>query len=138
MTEIEEYLQEMATRNAQKQLSSIHPFGIPSRLWLHLLARIAMAPDKRWGELGRKDTHRLMEVLTNDIYEVTGKGSFRDEFVTCGGISLSNIDTSTLESKHYPHLFFAGEILDIDGITGGFNLQAAWTTGYVVGQNIVA
>lgn len=137
MTEIEEYLHETATRNTQKQLSSIRPFGIPSRLWLHLLARIAMVSDKRWGELGRKDTHRLIEVLTNDIYEVTGKGSFRDEFVTCGGISLSNIDTSTLESKHYPHLFFAGEILDIDGITGGFNLQAAWTTGYVVGQNIV-
>ena len=78
-----------------------------------------------------------MEVLTNDIYEVTGKGSFRDEFVTCGGISLNNIDMNTLESKHCSHLFFAGEILDIDGITGGFNLQAAWTTGYIVGQNIV-
>lgn len=137
MNEIEEYLQETAVRNAQKQLSSIRPFGIPSRLWLHLLARTAIASDKRWGELGKKDNHRLMEALTNDVYEVTGKGSFRDEFVTCGGISLSNIDMNTLESKHCAHLFFAGEILDIDGITGGFNLQAAWTTGYVVGQNIV-
>lgn len=137
MNEIEEYLQETVVRNAQKQLSSIRPFGIPSRLWLHLLARTAIASDKRWGELGKKDNHRLMEALTNDVYEVTGKGSFRDEFVTCGGISLSNIDMNTLESKHCAHLFFAGEILDIDGITGGFNLQAAWTTGYVVGQNIV-
>ena len=138
MAEIEEYLQETTVRNTQKQLSSIRPFGIPSRLWLHLLARVAMTFDKRWGDLSKKDIHRLTEVLTNDIYEVTGKGSFRDEFVTCGGISLNNIDMNTLESKHCSHLFFAGEILDIDGITGGFNLQAAWTTGYVVGQNIVA
>ena len=137
MAEIEEYLQETTVRNTQKQLSSIRPFGIPSRLWLHLLARVAMTFDKRWGDLSKKDIHRLTEVLTNDIYEVTGKGSFRDEFVTCGGISLNNIDMNTLESKHCSHLFFAGEILDIDGITGGFNLQAAWTTGYIVGQNIV-
>jgi len=136
-TEIEEWMQENGVKNAQKQLSTIHPFGIPSRLWLHLLARTGIAADKRWSELGRKDSNRLVEILTNDGYEVTGKGSFREEFVTCGGVSLTSIDPNTLESKHHAHLFFAGEVLDIDAITGGFNLQAAWTTGYTVGQNIV-
>ena len=88
---------------------------------------------KPWGELGKKGFNRMVEVLVNDVYGISGKGSYKEEFVTCGGISLKSIDQNTLESKTCSGLFFAGEILDVDGITGGFNLQAAWTMGYTVG-----
>ena len=132
----EEEIASIATRNPQKQLASIRPYNLPSRLWLFLIQKMGYAPEKKWSEMGKKGCNLLIETLTNDLYQVNGKGAFKEEFVTCGGISLSNIDLHTLESKVCPHLFFAGEVLDIDAITGGFNLQAAWTTGYVVGQHI--
>jgi hypothetical protein len=75
-----------------------------------------------------------MNVLTNDVYSVKGKTTFREEFVTCGGVSLENIDMTTMKSKVVENLYFAGEVLDIDAITGGYNLQAAWTTGFIAGQ----
>ena len=123
--------------NAQKQLASVRPFNLPSRLWLYILAKSGLQQQKRWGELGKKGISRLGETLTNDIHTISGKGRFRDEFVTCGGVSLSSVDMNTLESRVSPHLFFAGEVLDVDAITGGFNLQAAWTMGFVVGRNVV-
>ena len=83
--------------------------------------------------MGKKNLNKLIEILTNDIYNVEGKGAFKDEFVTCGGVSLKSVNPQTLESKHISNLYFAGEMLDIDAITGGFNLQAAWTTGFVTG-----
>ena len=126
----------IAAANAQKQLASVRPLNLPARLWLYILAKLGLSQQKRWGELGRKDTNRLVETLTNDIYEINGKGRFRDEFVTCGGVSLASVDMNTLESRVCPHLFFAGEVLDVDAITGGFNLQAAWSMGHVVGRNI--
>ena len=87
--------------------------------------------------MNKKDVNRLANVLINDTYTIAGRAPFKDEFVTCGGVSLSSIVSSTLESRHVPHLFFAGEVLDIDGITGGFNFQAAWTTAFVVTQSIL-
>lgn len=132
-----EELTTIMTVNAQKQLATVRPFNLPSRLWTYILAKLGLPQQKRWGELGKKDTSRLIETLTNDIYTVSGKGRFRDEFVTCGGVSLSSVDMNTLESRVCPRLFFAGEVLDVDAITGGFNLQAAWSMGYVVGQSIV-
>ena len=75
-------------------------------------------------------------MLTNDCHRISGRGTYKEEFVTCGGISLKSIDAHTLESKHCPGMYFAGEVLDIDAVTGGFNLQAAWTTGYIVGESI--
>lgn len=123
--------------NAQKQLASVRPFNLPSRLWLYILAKSGLQQQKRWGELGKKGISRLVETLTNDIHTISGKGRFRDEFVTCGGVSLSSVDMNTLESRVCPHLFFAGEVLDVDAITGGFNLQAAWTMGFIVGRNVV-
>ena len=78
----------------------------------------------------------MANVLCNDTYAVGGRGTFRDEFVTCGGVSLSSVSPQTLESRVRPHLYFAGEVLDIDGVTGGFNFQAAWTTAYVVARSI--
>ena len=108
---------------------------LPTRLWDYLMQKIGIPADKRWNETGKKWQNKIVEVLSNDIYHVEGKSSWREEFVTCGGISLSSINPSTLESKHMPGLFFAGEVTDVDAITGGFNLQAAWTMGYVAGES---
>ena len=90
----------------------------------------------RCQELNKKDVNRLANVLVNDAYQIAGRAAFKDEFVTCGGVSLKAVDSNTLESRHVPHLYFAGEVLDIDGITGGFNFQAAWTTAYTVASAI--
>ena len=136
-SEIEEYIKNIVNENPNKQLASLRPYDMPSRLWTYIIDKLCISREKKWAELGKNGINRIIEALTNDIYHVSGKGAYRDEFVTCGGVSLSNIDYHTLESKICPHLFFAGEVLDIDAITGGFNLQAAWTTGYIVGQNIV-
>ena len=117
------------------QNGGIQRGALPTRLWDYLMQKIGLPADKRWNETGKKWQNKIVEVLANDIYHVEGKSSWREEFVTCGGISLSSINPSTLESKHMPGLFFAGEVTDVDAITGGFNLQAAWTMGYVAGEN---
>lgn len=132
---VREQLREMAAKNPQKLLSSVHP--VQQRLWEHLLERAGLRKDMRWAELGSKGLNRLTATLTADSYPLSGKSKFREEFVTAGGVALSNVNLSTLESKRHPGLYFAGEVLDIDAITGGFNLQAAWSTGYVCAQNIV-
>ena len=131
--EVEEELLQLQTINPRKQLGTLHPFGLPSRLWLYIVNKLGLNTAKPWGEIGRKTLNRLVETLVNDQYTIEGKGSFREEFVTCGGVSLQSVNVKTLESKVCPGLFFAGEVLDIDAITGGFNLQAAWTTGVVAG-----
>ncbi len=128
-------LQETAAKNPQKLVSSTHL--LPSRLWDHLLAKAGLREDLRWAELGSKGLNRLTAVLTGDSYPLTGKSRFREEFVTAGGVGLSNIQLNTLEARQYPGLYFAGEVLDIDAITGGFNLQAAWSTGYVCATSIM-
>ena len=132
--EVEENLLKLQTTNPRKQVATLHPFGLPSRLWLYILSKLDIDAVKPWAEIGRKTLNRMIETLVNDQYTIAGKGAFRDEFVTCGGVSLSSVNSKTLESKVCPNLFFAGEVLDIDAITGGFNLQAAWTTGVVAGQ----
>ena len=131
---VAEHLQGIVDSNPRKLLTSVHPFGLPTRMWQYILEKTALGADKRWDELGKKGLNKLVESLTNDQYKVTGKGAFREEFVTCGGVSLSDINLNTMESKVCKNLYFAGEVLDVDAITGGFNLQAAWTTGYVAGK----
>lgn len=126
-----------AVRHAQKLLPTLPPFGLPQRLWSYLLGKtLGGRAAIRWSELGKKETNRLVNILCNDSYQVDGRAAFKDEFVTCGGVSLSSVNATTLESKVRPGLFFAGEVLDIDGVTGGFNFQAAWTTAYVVAKTI--
>jgi len=117
-----------------KMLSSVRPYSLPVRLWMHLLEKCEISSDKRWSELGKKGINKIVNTLTNDEYTVKGKATFREEFVTCGGVSLDSINLNTLESKVVPNLYFAGEVLDIDAITGGFNLQAAWSTGFIAGK----
>ena len=133
-TAVREQLQEISRQHPQKQLASTPPTPLPGRLWAFLLSRAGLREDLRWAELGSKGFNRLVAVLTTDSYDIEGKSRFRDEFVTCGGVALSNIDLNTLESKQHPGLYFAGEVLDIDAITGGFNLQAAWSTGDAVAR----
>ena len=133
--EVRERLMETASAHPQKQVSTVHP--LQQRLWEHLLERAGVRKDLRWAELGSKGLNRLTAVLTTDTYPLSGKSKFRDEFVTAGGVSLGNIDLSTLESKRHKGLFFAGEVLDIDAITGGFNLQAAWSTGFICARGIL-
>ena len=135
---VSERLHEAATGNSGKQIGNVRPFGLPSRLWFYLLKRAEIPSERRWGEIGRKNLNKLVETLTNDIYLVEGKSSWREEFVTCGGIALSSIQPNTLESKHVKGLYFAGEVCDVDAVTGGFNLQAAWTMGYVAGTHAVS
>ncbi|MBO4664131.1 MAG: NAD(P)/FAD-dependent oxidoreductase [Bacteroidaceae bacterium] len=136
MEAVKEYIEEIIQDNKQKQISSYRPYGLQQRLWDYLVSKLGK--QCRWGELGKKDINRLVDILFNDRYDVTGRYAFKDEFVTCGGISLDAVDKNTLESKDYPNLFFAGEVLDIDGVTGGFNFQAAWTTGYAVAKGIAS
>ncbi len=122
--------------DGQKLLANVHPEGLSARLWKHLLNRAGLREDIRWAELGSKGLNRLVAVLTADSYEITGRAKFKEEFVTAGGVSMSAVDPSTLESRRCPGLFFAGEVLDIDALTGGFNLQAAWSTGILVARSL--
>ena len=135
-SEVREWLNQAAQENPQKLLSNVHP--LQQRLWEHLLHKASVRPDQRWAELGSKGVNRLVSVLTNDTYPLDGKSRFREEFVTAGGVALSNIHLNTLECKQYPGLYFAGEVLDIDAITGGFNLQAAWSTAFICATTIVS
>jgi len=131
---VKEYFQDVIRANTKKKLFNIRPFNFPKRLWSYLLQRSEILEEKPWGELGKKQLNKLVQTICNDTYWVKGKTTFKEEFVTCGGISLEGINMKTMESKHIKNLYFAGEILDIDGVTGGFNFQAAWTTAFIASK----
>lgn len=118
----------------RRALANASGFGLPARLWTHLLVRAGLSPHKPLSELGARQLSRLLDVLTNDKYSAQGKTTFKEEFVTAGGVALTQVDPRTLESTVQPGLHFAGEVLDVDGITGGFNFQAAWSTGWLAGR----
>ncbi|WP_028912753.1 NAD(P)/FAD-dependent oxidoreductase [Prevotella sp. MA2016] len=131
--EIQQELRDIMAQHPQKQIATIRPFGLPSRLWDYLVAKtLGERAQNRWQNLNQKEQNRLTNALCNDQYQIAGRSAFKDEFVTCGGIDLSSVNPNTLESKNLPSVYFAGEVLDIDGVTGGFNFQAAWTTAYTV------
>lgn len=123
--------------DSTKKMSNTPPFGLKTRLWDHLLSRCGFAEDIRWSDLGKKGWNRLLETLVNDLYEMKGKTTFKEEFVTAGGISLTEIDVQTMQVKRFPGLFVAGEVMDIDAITGGYNFQGAWTTGFIAGNSVL-
>ena len=125
-----------AAENPRKQAAGTPPAGITARLWRHILRRAGLRDDLRWAELGAKGAARLAATLSADAYTVAGRARFKEEFVTCGGVDLAGVNINTLESKQYPGLYFAGEALDVDAVTGGFNLQAAWSTAAVVAANL--
>ena len=107
---------------------------LPVRLWKQLVQEIV--DDKKWGNVSKVELRQLSQELTAGQFEIMGKGQFKEEFVTCGGVRLSEVDFKTMQSRLVPGLFFAGEVLDIDGITGGFNFQSAWTTGWLAGSRM--
>ncbi len=125
--------EELQTSNLKK-ISNTKPFEIPNRLWLYLLNKSGIAEETRWTELKKENRNRLINFLTNHELEVKGKTTFKEEFVTCGGVSLTDVNPQTMQSLVCPGLYFAGEVMDIDGITGGFNFQAAWTSGFIAGR----
>jgi len=129
--DVSRLLQDGVTKSGQKKVSNQKIVPIPTRLWDFLLDKIKLDTNKKWSELSKKEVNRLIEVLVNDRYSVVGKTTFKEEFVTAGGVNLNEVEFSTMESRLYPGLFFAGEALDIDGITGGFNFQAAWSTAFL-------
>lgn len=130
-------LQSLMSRQPQKQLQTVRLFALPARLWEYLLQKtLGARAQNRWQNLNAKELNRLTNTLVNDQYTTSGRAAFRDEFVTCGGVALGSVNPATLESRHVPRLYFAGEVLDIDGVTGGFNFQAAWTTAYTVASAI--
>ena len=131
-----EWVAATAAANPRKQAAGTPPEGLTARLWRHVLQRAGLREDLRWAELGGKGAARLAATLTADAYPIAGRARFKEEFVTCGGVSLNAVDIGTLESKAHPGLFFAGEALDVDAVTGGFNLQAAWSTGFVVAAGL--
>lgn len=134
--EIKAILNDITQANSQKKLNSIHPAEVPGRIWNFLLKRCGIREDLRCAELGSKGLNRICSMLTADNYTIEGRNRFKDEFVTCGGVELSCINPSTMECKNQPGLYFAGEVLDIDAITGGFNLQAAWSTAIIAARGI--
>ena len=119
----------------KKKVINVIPFEVPNSLWKHLLKTSEIDESTVAGEISKKEKNILINNIVNAIYKVNGKTTFKEEFVTCGGVSLKDVNMKTMESKVVPNLYFAGEVLNIDGITGGFNFQAAWTTGYIAGSN---
>lgn len=120
------------------KIANRNPFALPNRLWLYLLQQSDIKEEIRWADLPGKEQNKLIKNLTAQEFQVSGKTTFKEEFVTCGGISLSEIDVNTMGSKKVSGLSFAGEIMDVDGVTGGFNFQHAWTSGWIAAKSIAA
>ncbi len=129
-------LQSLKETQPKKTIASHCPFALSRRLWQYLSDRAGILPDTRWANLPKAQLNQLVQELTQGLYPIQGKSVFKEEFVTCGGVALKEVDFKTMQSRCCPGLFFAGEILDIDGVTGGFNFQSAWTTGWLAGQAI--
>ena len=132
--EIKERLMQLSADFPNKMIQNKKPYPLPERLWRYLIDRIGIPNDKKWDELGKKGINKLVNILSHDVYHVRGKTTFKEEFVTCGGVSLESINMETMESRSMQGLYFCGEVLDIDGVTGGYNFQAAWTTAFIASK----
>jgi predicted Rossmann fold flavoprotein len=131
-----ETLKELKQEHAKKVVSKKSPFEFPNRLWESLVLASGIGNDTKWADLTKKQLTDLANQLTNGQFQVNGKSTFKEEFVTAGGIDLREVNFKTMESKVHENLFFAGEIVNIDAITGGFNFQNAWTSGFIVANAI--
>jgi predicted Rossmann fold flavoprotein len=127
-------LLETKLQQPKKTIAGFCPVELPRRFWQYLIGRAEIDPERRWAELSKPQIQSLLGELHQGQYQIQGKSIFKDEFVTCGGVRLQEVDFKTMQSRLCPGLFFAGEVLDIDGVTGGFNFQSAWTTGWLAGQ----
>ncbi len=134
--EMQEALQSLRVERASRKIAVQNPFALPNRLWDYFLQQVTVVPDMLWSNLTAVQQNKLAAILCNQEFAVKGKTTYKEEFVTAGGIQLIEIDANTLQSKLCKGIFFAGEILDVDGITGGYNFQHAWTTGWIAARNI--
>jgi predicted Rossmann fold flavoprotein len=133
---VREKIQQLRFDIATQKIMNRNPFGLPNRLWEYLLQQSGVKEEWRWADLPAKEQNRLIKNLCTQEFSVKGKTTFKEEFVTAGGIMLNEIDASTMQSKVVPHLYFAGEVLNVDGVTGGFNFQNAWTTSWIAAKAI--
>jgi predicted Rossmann fold flavoprotein len=129
-------LKELKLEHAKKSVAKKSPFDFPNRLWESFVLASGIDADAQWANLSKNQLQNLAEQLTRGQFEVNGKSTFKEEFVTAGGINLKEIDFKTMQSKLHENLYFAGEILNIDAITGGFNFQNAWTGGFILAEAI--
>lgn len=135
--ELRNQLDELKRENPKRKIITNPMFSLPQRLWTMLCEQAEIEPDRLWGDVSHKQRNKLIESLIRTPFHIRGKTTFKEEFVTCGGVDLSEVSIETMESKLIKGLFFAGEVLHIDGETGGFNFQAAWTTSFIAAQNMV-
>jgi predicted Rossmann fold flavoprotein len=136
LEEVEEKLKELKLEHSKKAVSKKSPFEFPNRLWESLVFASEISEETKWADLTKKQLQNLALQLTKGEFQVNGKSTFKEEFVTAGGIDLKEIKFKTMESKIHENLFFAGEIINVDAITGGFNFQNAWTGGFIVAEAI--
>lgn len=136
LQEVQRKLKKLRDINARKTTQKQDTFPIPNRLWNRFLELADIDPKTRWAELSNENIHQLTEQLANASYEIEGKTTYKEEFVTSGGIPLDEVNMGTMESKKIKNIYFAGEVLNIDGITGGYNFQSAWTTGWIAARNM--
>lgn len=134
--EVEEQLKELKLEHSKKIVCKKSPFDFPNRLWEKLVSSSGILEETKWADLSKKQLHNLTLQLTCGEFQVNGKSTFKEEFVTAGGIDLKEINFKTMESKIHQNLYFAGEIVNIDAITGGFNFQNAWTGGFIVAEAV--
>ena len=133
---VETILKELKQEHSKKTVSKKSPFDFPNRLWESLVLASGISEETKWADLSKMQLQNLSNQLTNGQFQVNGKSTFKEEFVTAGGIDLKEINFKTMESKIHQNLYFAGEIVNIDAITGGFNFQNAWTSGFIVANSI--
>ncbi len=136
--DLKETLTQLRREQGKQLVQHKNPFELPRRLWEYIIEQCGIKDDVRWGELPAAGQNKLIEHLLRDSYAVKGKTTFKEEFVTCGGISLSEIDPQTMQSKIVSGLYFTGEVLDVDGITGGYNFQHAWSSGWIAAKSIAS
>lgn len=134
--QVRSLFQQLRIQNGSKKISAFCPYELPQRLWHFLLKQSEIEEECRWADLSQKKQNHLIRLLINHEFNVEGKSTFKEEFVTAGGVDLKEIHVATMESKLQDGIYFAGEVMDIDGITGGFNFQHAWTSGFVAAAAI--
>ena len=135
--EAEKWLKAIKKNNTKTSIGNAYPKNLTKRFWLQLLKKCSISKEKNWSEISKNELNQIIENMINCELGIVGKSRFKEEFVECGGVNLKEINLRTMESKICCGLFFSGEVMDIDGITGGFNFQSAWTSGWIAGNNML-
>jgi len=135
--EAEKWLKAIKKNNTKTSIGNAYPKNLTKRFWLQLLKKCSISKEKNWSEISKNELSQIIENMINCELGIVGKSRFKEEFVECGGVNLKEINLRTMESKICCGLFFSGEVMDIDGITGGFNFQSAWTSGWIAGNNML-